>query len=80
MKNTPYTAFIIYDNLLPTYELTPFRCVQCSRMLCRVKGHVLWLTNSAGIPLERVDPSLTYIEKQCHSCKKLYKLLFTGAR
>lgn len=67
---------VFYSQLFPKYDLTPIRCVQCSRMLMKVKGDVLWITNSAGIPLESIAPELAYIEHQCHSCKKLYKILF----
>lgn len=76
VRQQHFTVMIIYSELLPPYELIPFRCINCSRMLCKLKGKVLWLTNSAGIPLDRIDPGIAYVEKRCHSCKADYKLLF----
>lgn len=75
MKQQRYTVMILYGHLYPKWELNPIRCIKCSRMIGKVKGDVYWITNSAGIPLESIDPSMSYIELQCHSCKALFKLL-----
>jgi phage FluMu protein Com len=69
-------TMVLYHQLFPVYELTPIRCVKCSRMLCKVRGEVISLTNSIGISYENLDPSIVYIEKVCHSCKTSYKILF----
>lgn len=71
-----YTVMILYHQLMPQDELVPIRCIRCSRMLFKARGHVLWITNSAGIPLRSVDPGLGYTEHQCHSCKSLFKFLW----
>lgn len=78
MNGRPYTVMIFYSQLFPKYDLTPIRCIQCSRMIMKVKGEVLWITNSGGIPVESQPVSLAYIEHQCHSCKKMYRVMFTG--
>lgn len=76
MNGRPYTVMIFYSQLTPKYDLEPIRCIKCSRMLFKTRGDVMWVTNSAGLPIESIPPSISYIEHQCHSCKKLYKFLF----
>jgi phage FluMu protein Com len=79
MRRQTFTVMVLYSGLFPKYELTPIRCINCSRMLCKIQGNILWVTNSAGVPLQSLSPSIAYIEKQCHSCKALYKLLFQAS-
>lgn len=70
-----YTVYV-YSSKSPATELKPYRCNTCGRPLFRHNSKRIVMSNAYGLGLEDLPPGSNYIEKMCHSCKSVYKILF----
>ncbi len=69
-------TFYIYSAVLPTNELTLYRCVKCSRPIFKAGGDAMVISNALT---PNFNPNITtkgYFEIMCHSCKTEYKVLW----
>ena len=69
-------TFYIYSSILPSKELTLYRCVKCSRPLFKAGGEIMVISNAKTPDFQTYKPNTTYLEIQCHSCKTEYKVVY----
>lgn len=67
----------IYQEELPNYDLVnEVRCINCGRLLMKIKGHIMAFTNTEGTTVRELPLGITYVQHSCHNCKTMYNVLF----
>ena len=77
MKQNKPITILLYEDDLP--KLCEIRCVNCSRMLCKVNAHVKSISFGDGYNPEsqrELVSGMNVVEQKCRGCDCIYKFLF----
>lgn len=77
MNNHKPITILLYEDNLP--RLRELRCVNCSRMLCKVNSDVKSIVFGEGYTPEshrEMVAGMNVIEQKCRGCDCVYKILF----
>lgn len=77
MKQNKPITILLYEDDLP--KLCEIRCVNCSRMLCKVNAHVKSISFGDGYDPEtqrELVSGMNVVEQKCRGCDCIYKFLF----
>lgn len=77
MKQNKPITILLYEDDLP--KLCEIRCVNCSRMLCKVNAHVKSISFGDGYDPEtqrEMVSGMNVVEQKCRGCDCIYKFLF----
>lgn len=77
MKQNKPITILLYEDDLP--KLCEIRCVNCSRMLCKINAHVKSISFGDGYDPEtqrELVSGMNVVEQKCRGCDCIYKFLF----
>ena len=77
MKENKPITILLYEDDLP--KLCEIRCINCSRMLCKVNAHVKSISFGDGYDPEtqrEMVSGMNVVEQKCRGCDCIYKFLF----
>ena len=77
MKENKPITILLYEDDLP--KLCEIRCINCSRMLCKVNAHVKSISFGDGYDPEsqrELVSGMNVVEQKCRGCDCIYKFLF----
>ena len=77
MKQNKPITILLYEDDLP--KLNEIRCVNCSRMLCKINAHVKSISFGEGYDPEtqrELVSGMNVVEQKCRGCDCIYKFLF----
>lgn len=77
MKENKPITILLYEDDLP--KLNEIRCVNCSRMLCKINAHVKSISFGDGYDPEsqrEMVSGMNVVEQKCRGCDCIYKFLF----
>jgi hypothetical protein len=77
MKQNKPITILLYEDDLP--KLCEIRCVNCSRMLCKVNANVKSISFGDGYDPEsqrELVSGMNVVEQKCRGCDCIYKFLF----
>lgn len=77
MKQNKPITILLYEDDLP--RLNEIRCVNCSRMLCKINAHVKSISFGDGYDPEtqrELVSGMNVVEQKCRGCDCIYKFLF----